>query len=383
MITVLLEQIIQLLKGWIDSFNNHAEVVEDSLTDLNNTASDIELNTDPIPEIRDNTGAIITPITQIKTNTDSIKTDVTQIKTDTGIIKNNANSIATSAGAAAAFAEDCATNTLDIVDKVTTIASDTTQIRADQITLDNDLDKIYEAIKWSCVNTIMTETESGASPLSFDTDIADDLVSCVIDINATQTGTPSPATPATVTGYSTANVVLNGNTVSISLGTTVYFGELNVTTGELTIKSAAYQVDNSTGISNFISSAQYGSFGRVTAIGQQIVNVNSINAISDMAYGIPFADRIVNPERDRIFTDENGWINLRASNTQTITSASDLKSYFMGANIYYDLLTPIVTQLTAQQLSSIIGDNVISTNTNGNIEVTYKESVKHYLDKQQ
>ena len=106
MITVLLEQIIQLLKGWIDKFNDHAEAVEDSLTDLNNTASDIELNTDPIPDIRDNTGAIITPITQIKTNTDSIKTDVTQIKTDTGIIKNNANSISTSAGSAAAFAED-------------------------------------------------------------------------------------------------------------------------------------------------------------------------------------------------------------------------------------------------------------------------------------
>lgn len=187
MITVLLEQIIQLLKGWIEKFNDHAEAVEDSLTDLNNTASDIELNTDPIPDIRDNTGAIITPITQIKTNTDSIKTDVTQIKTDTGIIKNNANSISTSAGAAAAFAEDCATNTLNIADKVTTIASDTTQLRADSGNIAADVSSINQALGYYLANTPVAEDSEG-DICNFDTDMEDYLQALKVNIPADLSG---------------------------------------------------------------------------------------------------------------------------------------------------------------------------------------------------
>ena len=228
MITVLLEQIIQLLKGWFESFNNHAEAVEESLTDLNNTASDIELNTDPIPEIRDNTGAVITPITQIKTNTDSIKTDVTQIKTDTGIIKNNANSIATSAGAAAAFAEDCATNTLDIKDKITTIASDTTQIRTNTGNTSDDVSDIKDILRNFA--GVMTTTESASGPVcNFDTDLSENLVAYDFKFSATQeSGTPAPADPKTITGvnqipvYRTGKNMLNNQLNSQSLnGTTV------------------------------------------------------------------------------------------------------------------------------------------------------------------
>ena len=380
MITVLLKQIIQLLKGWINKFNDHAEAVEDSLTDLNNTASDIELNTDPIPEIRDNTGAIITPITQIKTNTDQIKTDVTQIKTDTGIIKNNANSIATSAGAAAAFAEDCATNTLEIVDKVTTIASDTTQIRADQITLDNDLYKIYNAIKWSCINTIMTETESGASPISFDTDIADDLIKFTAGIVSTQSGsgTPSYNNVRSINGYSDLNIIVNGSSDTISLGQTVYSGVLDIISGELTIDKVMKVFDGSndetwndypTGNGFFISGLNDHA---TESYGEGKCNIlptsKSVGTLG-VIYGI---------NSKYIFT-------AQVKSEWNISSVADLRTFLSSNNleIEYKLATPAVVQLTASQVSAITGINTISIDTNGNIEVTYKESVKHYLDKQE
>lgn len=380
MITVLLEQIIQLLTGWIEKFNDHAEAVEDSLTALNNTASDIELNTDPIPDIRDNTGAIITPITQIKTNTDSIKNDVTQIKTDTGIIKNNANSIATSAGVAAAFAEDCATNTLDIVDKVTTIASDTTQIRADQVTLDNDLDKIYEAIKWSLADKYIDETESGPSPITFNTDIADDLKSLKVGLVAQQSGSgdPSPSNERTISGYSSMGLTVNGSSVTIALGDTYYDGYLDVLSGDLiittilkqiTTASAIYTTPNSgTGIrvNNFIPTAKAYK-----------------NGLCNMAKVVFSADSFVSGTMAIGVNNRNlywgGILDILG-----FTTLAEMETWLTNNAVYvlYERDTPLTVSLTAQQIAAIKGVNTITSDTNGDIEVTYKESVKHYLDKQ-
>ena len=379
MITVLLEQIIQLLKGWIDKFNDHAEAVEDSLTDLNNTASDIELNTDPIPEIRDNTGAIITPITQIKTNTDSIKNDVTQIKTDTGIIKNNANSISTSAGAAAAFAEDCATNTLDIKDKITTIASDTTQLRADTSELNDMSDKIYEAIKWSLADKYVDETESGPSPMSFDTDIADDLISCKVGLVATQSGSgdPSPDNVRPITGYSSMGLTVNGSAVSIALGDTYYNGYLDVVSGVLKI----------THVKAITTSSNVATYSGLSANGVRFTSAlnapyrfaNAICNMAKMAKSTTYTPGImaVGIDNNQIY-----WFSII-----DILGLADLQAFkdwldLNPVDVIYELATPIEVQLTAQQIAAIKGVNTIMTDTNGNIEVTYKESIKHYLDKQ-
>lgn len=379
MITVLLEQIIQLLKGWIEKFNDHAEAVEDSLTDLNNTASDIELNTDPIPDIRDNTGAIITPITQIKTNTDSIKTDITQIKTDTVIIKNNANSIATSAGAASAFAEDCATNTLDIKDKVTTIASDTTQIRADHAELENDLDKIYNAIKWSCLDIETTETESGASPLSFNTDKAAALILLLVNDFATQSGSgdPSPDNIRPITPAASIDIVVNGNSITISFGTNIAEGVIDVITGKLTIthyygEITAAQNKNESG----------GGYFWYTSLNQ--LSFPAIYALNSEAFSNRF--KMTN---NTTVTDLDGNMTLYANGIvrwkeQSSLNITDYNTYLSSnpIQICYKLATPIEVSLTPEVINSIVGDNVISSNANGDITVTYKESVKHYLDKQ-
>lgn len=380
MITVLLEQIIQLLKGWIESFNNHAEAVEESLTDLNNTASDIELNTDPIPEIRDNTGAIITPITQIKTNTDSIKTDVTQIKTDTGIIKNNANSIATSAGAAAAFAEDCATNTLDIKDKITTIASDTTQIRTDSDNMVTEQSKIYDAVKWLLSDKYIESTESGSSPFEFETDVADDLISCKVGLVATQSGSgdPSPNNVRTISGYSSMSLTVNESSITISLGDTYYGGYLDVISGSLIITYGFSDL----GDLNWNAST--------TGYSQNNADFNIKPAESATSVANFICSSLLPDTPTRVYnrTDDN---SIAVATNQRLrvymsslanTTAAQFKAGVTGIKIAYELLTPITVSLTAQQIAAIKGVNTITTDTNGNIEVTYKESIKNYLDKQ-
>ena len=384
MLNQLLETIIQILTGWLDKFTSHSQHVEDKLDSLDQTASDIKTNTEPISDIKDNTGAVVTPIQNIKSNTDSIKQSSQTSANNTTAILNNISTLSINTGRAAAYAQDCANNTLDIKDKITTIASDTTQLRADTTELNNMSDKIYEAIKWSLADKYIDETESGPSPMSFDTDIADDLISCKVGLVAQQTGTgnPSPDNVRPITGYSSMDITVNGSSITIALGDTYYFGNLDVVSGTLTITHGYYTVISSTSFSNFISSAQYGSFARVTNIGQQYVDDSAICTICDMATGESYNDRTATPTIDRIFIDTQGYVTLRATNTVTISNVNEIKSRFMGANICYKLAAPVTISLTAQQITAINGVNTITSDTNGEIEVSYKESIKHYLDKQ-
>ena len=391
MITVLLEQIIQLLKGWINKFNDHAEAVEDSLTDLNNTASDIELNTDPIPDIRDNTGVIITPITQIKTNTDSIKTDVTQIKTDTGIIKNNANSIATSAGTAASFAEDCATNTLDIKDKITTIASDTTQLRTDSGNIAADVSSINQALGYYLANTPVTEDVEG-DICNFDTDLEDYLQKAICTI------------PADASGISSFNVTKCGKNLFdpakyTNLRTNYDYVEnsyyckiirLNPNT-TYTISQNAGTTDTAVILINKTSQVNSSGFFDLRKISD--VKTYTTDNTGNLYIGIVSTG-----------TDAQANARIPACNIQIeeLDTATDYEAYkemtypiFFGSTITdgaeIDLLSGLMkvntTPPTYSQLSPIAirtykGVNNIYADV-GSMSLTYRETLKHYLDKQQ
>ena len=183
MLNQLLETIIQILLGWVDKFNSHALHVEDKLDSLDQTASDIKTNTDPISDIKDNTGAVITPIQNIKSNTDSIATSSQTSANNTTAILNNVGTLSTNTGRAAAVAEDCANNTLNILDKVTTIASDTTQIRANTAAIED----IKDLMQYYFINTIVTEDSEGVI-CNFDTDLEDYLQALKVTIPADPTG---------------------------------------------------------------------------------------------------------------------------------------------------------------------------------------------------
>ena len=379
MITVLLEKIITILEGWIQSFTSHAQHVEDKLDSLDQTASDIKTNTDPISDIADNTGAVITPIQNIKSNTDSIKQSSQTSANNTTAILNNVSTLSTNTGRAAAFAEDCANNTLDIKDKVTTIASDTTQLRADTSELNDMSDKIYEAIKWSLADKYIDETESGASPMSFDTDIADDLKSLKIGIIGSQSGTgdPSPSNVRPISGFSDVNITVNGNNVTIALGQTIFKGVLDVISGILTITNYYYEIKRVQNKSE--SAGNYFWFASASYLSIPIIFGLNSELITNRFTSIP----------NTTVTENDGCITFYANGIirwkeQGSLSINDYNTYLDSnpIQISYKLLAPIEVQLTASQIAAIKGVNTITSDTNGDIEVTYKESIKHYLDKQ-
>ena len=376
MITVLLEKIITILEGWIQSFTSHAQHVEDKLDSLDQTASDIETNTEPISDIADNTGAVVTPIQNIKSNTDLIKQSSQTSANNTTAILNNVSTLSTNTGRAAAFAEDCANNTLEIKDKITTIASDTTQIRADHVTLENDLDKIYEAIKWSCLDIETTETESGASPLSFNTDKAEALVSLKTEIKGEQTGsgTPSPSNEKPINTYSNMVLTANGSNITITLGQNVFSGLLDVISGKLTLLYDFYTF-NGTESWNVYSARNGFWIDTIHAISAAI----SDNLCNHFIFSTSYGDLAI-----RISDNGNRYYFCNIlNNMPEVTDIATWKTWLSNNNVQIasKLVTPIEISLSPETINTITGDNTISINTNGNIEVTYKESVKHYLDK--
>ena len=378
----LLQMIYDLLSGWFTSFTSHATAVMEKLnlieTDtasIKNSASDIKSNTD---DIKDNTGAIITPVQSIKTNTDSIKTDTTNIKNNVSTMTNQLGTISTNVGTCSAFTEDVANNTLDIKDKVVTIASDTTQIRSNTNTVVTDMSKVYEALKWALIDKITTETEEGDNSVSFDTDLTNDLVSLEVGIEPTQTGTgtPSPTNVRPITGATDKSITANGNNVTITLGQTVYNAILDVITGVLKI----------THIKAITTSSNCTTYGGLSSNGARFTSAlnapyrfaSAICNMADIATNTTYTPGImaVGIDNNQIY-----WFSII-----DILGLSDLQAFkdwldLHPVDVIYELSTPIEVQLTPSQIATIKGINTIITD--GNISVTYEESVKHYLDKQE
>lgn len=392
MITILLEQIIELIKGWISAFSNHAQHVEDKLDSIDSTASDIKDNTDSLPDIEDNTAAVITPINNIKTNTDSIASSNTTIANNTTAISNQVSAMSTNVGRAAAYAEDCANNSLNILDKVTTIASDTTQIRTDTGNMSLEQSKIYDALKWLLADKTTTEDLSGTGVLSFETDMTEELNNCILTFNSDS-------------GFSSAEVFRTGKNLFDKTATDTNKGFV----------SGYYLLSNGNENQGFAwNISEYIKVKASTNYTIQGVSGNSPSVCyydKDKAY---ISGENYNGNTSITISTPNNCAYIRLSyNTANIDgvqleqgSTATAFSAYQGTSVvipfgdtYYsgviDVLngigvvadtpntTPSISiSFTPGVINTLKGLNNIFADTESDLDITYTESVKFYLDKQ-
>lgn len=376
MVTILLEQIIEILKGWLSSFTSWAEDTAEKLGLIEEATEYIDDIYDETTQIQANTSNIATSNTMIQGYSLNISNKTNNIDTNVTAIKNNVGSIATSSGAAAAFAEDCATNGLNILDKVTTIASDTTQLRADNTVVKSDLDKIYDALKWSLVGVDTTETEEGIGYVSFDTDKAAALSQFDIAFEPIQLGTgdPSPSNPIAISGWSDFDVNANGAALNIALGSTYYNGTVDTITGAI---SADKKLVTFTG-------AASESWVKTTGNFFYIAISDALNTDARTEIQSNIIQFVANPSAAWQGYLRNG--RLYVNTDGTLADAAAMKTWLASNNM--QVVYPLANNITATatntlSISSIKGLNTITSDSNGTMTVTYTESVKHYLDKQE
>ena len=363
MITVLLQQILDLLTA-------HFPGVISLLEKLNLIEPDVEEIRQDVDAIRNTTSVISGTLAAtnnsvglIKTNTDGIVSNVIEIRTHTNTISNNISTISTNTGRAASFAEDTANNTLDIDQKITSIASDTTQMRSDNQTLisnTNDIESYLLAMSYGLVKT----TVANGNPINFNTDLIEELplVRAEISPIISSEDTPTPDNPIIITGISSLDVVMNGETTSISLGGTVGEAELDIVNGSGRVTYDIYKLTGNEGNLS-ITSGGYVRF------------------ITPAAYNGIFPTYNANCNICKV--EVRGQVTNKYTYLYTtyFATVEDFLTYIQNNDVYivYKRITPSALTTTPATFTSVSGDNQISANSNADLTMTYKESVANYI----
>jgi hypothetical protein len=154
-----------------------------------------------------------------------------------------------------------------------------------------------------------------------------------------------------------------GKTYTIQLGDTIYGGELDVLTGELTVTHGEVDL----GTLSWIYQSQFSRFYTPYSPAKAINNQQVANAICSQ-YIVTDADSAYSPHKDKV-------IAISASKNIIIvdTDYSDpttFKNAMNGVQLVYELAEPYTIQLTPQQIRLLKGTNHLSCNT-GDLSIKY------------
>ena len=219
------------------------------------------------------------------------------------------------------------------------------------------------------------DTTSGAIA-TFNTELDASLVNVSCEVVATGGG-GTPTTPIPIVGYSQAVITANSTPITVSFGQTVYGGVLDVTRGKLTVTHGIvdlgdlnwnYQADQ-------LRFATQGLYNLIKPLASHNDVVNAIcTDYVPTDYNTLTASKPDNSFAEYITGQYFYVIDKR------YTDAAVFKSAVAGVKLVYELATPFDIDLTPVQINAIVGSNSVSSDTNGNTTVQFKDSIQHYID---
>ena len=144
---------------------------------------------------------------------------------------------------------------------------------------------------------------------------------------------------------------------------TAYAGEIDISTGQLTVSWKGVDIGS---VSWTYQGAQERFFTTdfQSEIKRPVNDTVAPNAISSIY--TPHA--LTGYGNNNFAVASSGTMFLKDS---AYTSGSDLATARTGQTLVYELATPLVFQLTPQEIKSLIGDNVIWSDTNEDMTITY------------
>lgn len=233
---------------------------------------------------------------------------------------------------------------------------------------------------------VTTETASG-NPCTFETNLADTLVSLKAAILASGGG-GTPSTPIPIVGHSEINLDVNGDTFTVAFGQTVYGGELDVTTGVLTVSHAKIILDGTQTINaNAYDGTANNAVARfvltdeaTTGTGAEVPNAlcSSLTVVNRGEAG-SFAGWKNDAGKINTFTiHENGKYVAIAISEPSVTNNTTLNTWLSNnpITIVYPLATPIEIDVSELSVEAVSGVNNIVSDCGGDVEVTYIKRVE-------
>ena len=397
MITVLLQKIIDML-------TDHFPAVITLLSKLNLIEEDTEEmrgNLDSmkttLEDVDTQTTTAAGKLTTIDTTLTATAGNVASIKNNSDAIKNNIITMSTNVGNVAAYTQDTANNTLDIDQKITSIASDTTQIRTNSNSIALNVGKIVEDLEYYFLNNIVTE-EVNDDICNFDTDLEDYLQKCVVSIPSDNTGFSGITLNKIgknicplLTGDNT-----NGLTTTVSADGTIHVSGVATGSGGYITSPVnfPFTIPTGTQITLSIDNVLTGNLRMLFNSGTADIAVNNrfttLTANTNLTSGRLYLFTTPNQSYDLTFKFqiELGNIstsfelykamNYPVSFGSTITDGAEVDLLEGIAKIN----TSPVTYLSFQPIAirTYKGVNNIYADV-GETTLTYRETLKHYLDK--
>ena len=175
------------------------------------------------------------------------------------------------------------------------------------------------------------------------------------------------------TAFETA--VSDTYTISLSSAGTVYGGTLDVSTGVLTVDRAMVDLGTLTWTRDTVWQRFYASVSN----SYSPAAVDVYHGISSIYKAIRFND-MTDITQDGIMAMSSGK-NLTVRNLALMeNNATAFKTAMSGQTLVYELATPTTVQLTAQQLTTLVGQNNIFADC-GNVDVDYVADTKLYIAK--
>lgn len=213
------------------------------------------------------------------------------------------------------------------------------------------------------------------------------LNECLCYINPVQSGSgdPSPSNVRPITGHTELNLVQkDGNdtvvhTYTTALGTTVYGGTLDPVSGVLTIDRAYITLTSS---QNWTYSSGWSD--STTSVFYDI-DVNTNIKYPNYDYqSIVFCDKLIPSTRNEV-SNKDGKERLGVSGTviqpsltvrilsSRASTTQQFKDWLDSNPVHgvYELATPITTQLTPQEVKSLLGGNNFYHDCNGDTKITF------------
>lgn len=169
------------------------------------------------------------------------------------------------------------------------------------------------------------------------------------------------------------------NYYSTELGMTVYGGTLDVVSGVLTVNKAMVDLGDFDWVSetDLVSGQFRVNQPQIIALGARYstVSCSILKGVSPQGYS-----SFKYGEIGLSNSSEVQLLRARAAEFDEATPA-DVKLFFAGQTLVYELATPQTYQLTPVEVKTLLGQNNVFANT-GNVSVEYPADTKMYIDNQ-
>ena len=224
----------------------------------------------------------------------------------------------------------------------------------------------------SIIDSMLPIGTASGNPCTFDTQIAAVLQALTANI-VCGGGGGTPSTPVPLVGHSELNLDVNGNTFTVAFGQTIYGGVYDKS-GRVTI--TWYGVDLGSLEWDYTSALQifYTYLDDRNNVPDKKIGRENVKCSIYQPTTNEYVDMLDGEMRG---TDDSAGFNvkdLRYSDT------ASFKAAMAGIILTYELDTPIVIDVDAISPSAIAGTNTITSDCIGDVSVSYKDTIQHYID---